>query len=215
MARYTAVQDNLTLATAYVKNWLKVDDTTDDTLIGDLIDIAKEIADNFIQNDFKMVLGEEVGIGDDSTLIFQLDNFPVIDQSLKLYLLRPGTDINLDRANPGRFGFLQEQDTNDATADYALNLTTGAITFASSNVPEQGDIVYAHKYRLSTGLSVPKTVEMGVLKMIAYLYEDRTGGVQIESVEGLGSIHYMKVAGWNVPTDVIALWAPYRKLPGL
>lgn len=214
--KYTAVKDNLTISTAYAKNWLKVDDATDDELIADLVTISKEIADDFLQNDFRTMLAEEVGIGDDSTIIFNLDQKPIQDQSLKLYLLREGADIGLAKYKPWRYGILQEQDTNDAIADYALNLTTGAITFNSLGVPEQGEIIFADRYRLQSTaeITIPGTIKMGVLDMLGYLYEKRVGGKSAEAVSGLGNVTWMKVNGWEISADIAAKWAPYRKNPG-
>ena len=133
--KYTAVSTGLSITAAYAKNWLKVDDATDNTLITDLITIAKEIADNFLQNDFRNIYDEEVGIGDDATLIFNLDNTGIQDQSLQLYVLDPGTDIVLAKAHPDKYGTLQLQDTADGNNDYILTLATGVITFESVSVP--------------------------------------------------------------------------------
>jgi hypothetical protein len=161
-----------------------------------------------------VVQDEEVGTGDDSTLIFNLDHDDIIDRSLELWLLNEGVDPHEAALNLSKYGSLMTQSEDDADHDYDLNLSTGVITFESTSVPDHGEIVYARKYRLNTALSIPATIKMGILKLIAYLYENRTGGLESESISGLESVKF-KVSGILIPEDVIALWAAYRRNPGL
>ena len=211
--KYTAVADNLTLATAYVKNWLKVDDTTDDTLIADLITIAKEMADDFLQNDFRDIYDEFVGMGDDSTVVFTLDHTLINDLSLDLWVLYAGTDWNQAAFDPSKYGYQVDQATDSTDNDYSLNLTTGVITFETAATPAQGDIVYARHYRLTQAdtPTIPSTIKIAVLKLVAYIYENRTGGKVKEAVTGLGSVEWENS---GLPSDVGRMLAPYRKLVG-
>ena len=208
---FTAAGETAAVALAYVKNYLKVDDSTDDTLITQLILTAKNTADNFLQNDFRVIRNEEIGTGDDSTLIFNLDNTKVLDRSLELYILDEGTDPNLAAYKPEDYGSLQIVAESTNTNDYSIDLTTGVITFVSDSVPDEGEIVYAHKYRLKqdNDYVLPTALTEGVLQTIAYMYEHRTDGVAACAVSGLGAVTL------EVPQVAKMLWSPWKKVVGL
>lgn len=57
-----AVFDRLLIGLPETKNYLRVEHTEDDALISDLIDVAKEQIDAFLQNDFIDTEGNAIGI---------------------------------------------------------------------------------------------------------------------------------------------------------
>jgi len=58
----TAVYDRLTINLTEMKNYLRVSHEEDDELIIDLINAAKEDADNYLNNPFEDADGEELDI---------------------------------------------------------------------------------------------------------------------------------------------------------
>jgi uncharacterized phage protein (predicted DNA packaging) len=58
----TAVYDRLIITLAEMKNYLRVSHDEDDDLIMDLVDAAKEDADNYLNNPFEDSDGEELPI---------------------------------------------------------------------------------------------------------------------------------------------------------
>jgi len=51
-------------------------------------------------------------------------------------------------------------------------------------------------------------VREGVLRTIAWMYEQRQDGIGAEAISGLGSTTY------GAPPLAEQLWAPHRKMPG-
>ncbi|MDD3092381.1 MAG: head-tail connector protein [Methanoregulaceae archaeon] len=58
----TAVYDRLTITLTEMKNYLRVSHEEDDELITDLVNSAKEDADNYLNNPFEDADGEELDI---------------------------------------------------------------------------------------------------------------------------------------------------------
>lgn len=146
-----------------VKDFVRVEDETDDLLIDQLVQEAVREADRYLNNDFETTT-ERLGIGDGSETSFTTRHKPVFAKT---------ETVKLD-------GVSQTRDT-----DYTMDNTTGAITFTTA--PEEG--VFVTITYMAT-LPIPDPVKTWIYKRVARQYERRVEGLSRSSEDGIGSDAY-------------------------
>jgi hypothetical protein len=192
--RYTAITDNLELTKEEVKNFIKVDDSTDDDLIDVMIGAVKALADRYVNNNFDRVINEEVGVGDESTTAFTLSQVPIKPYTEKIY------KVNLQLRDQDSQGVFVHED------NYTIDYTTGALVFDSA--PDKYILIKAD-YRTASPMTIPSEIKLGCMQQIATWYEQRELNVQDESIDGLGDRTY------DLSNRTKELFDNYRYLPGL
>lgn len=98
MAAITAIQDNLTITLEEARAWCQVDDTTENTLVLELlIDAAKEDADLVCQNDFADQTGSGPGSGGGVTIPANIKVWCL--QRVKRNFERRAEGLEIDQVN--------------------------------------------------------------------------------------------------------------------
>lgn len=198
---------------AVVKGYLKLPDsvTADDDLIGNLIESAKEDADEYLNNDFTETRGEiVVGSPDDGETI-TIDGETFTKASSTSVEDREFSDasglvdcINSDlvAVNGDDVGISYIEATNDdGTIQLESELETPRL--ATSDPVE-----LKTQYR-KVELDIPKEIAKGVMELVAREYYKRVDGLESINSEhgGAGSMDWGEIKR--------EYFAPYRLIPGI
>lgn len=157
-----SVVDRLVITPEEAALFFRVNIGDDDALIQDLVNAAKERADEYMGNAFEEVYRERVGRGDGSTVAFTLHTKPVLKMR-KLYI---------DNAE------------HSVTSGVSTDKTTGVVTFEEA--PDDGVLIEA---TYDAECKIPTTVRNWVLTMALRAYENRANG-QASSSDPLGSVSW-------------------------
>lgn len=202
---YTTIQDNLEMNLAEAKSYLKVDHCEEDDLIRDLILGTKAYIDNYLQNDFRNIFSEIVGVGDDIITGYSLAKTNIEIKSPILWKLEPGTIQKLPLYDPIKYGCRLYEDR-----DYSIDEATGDITLFTPLT--RGYILYAESYRLTSEatIDIPEMIKVCAYQILAFFYNNRVSGQLECSIDGLGSCSYD-----IMPKSAKLILQKYKSYPGL
>ncbi len=203
---------------AAVKAFLRVEHTADDDLLVAFIASAKQRADDFLNNSFEVLravifvvdaaVGDSVGV---DGMTFRLATVApatrtqdVVLQDFAIGADDTETAANLTAIiNDEMYGALNVTATQSG-AEVSLTWRTGRKEPVTANEVTSTLSVRARR----TQVDIPEAVREGVLRTIAWMYEQRQDGIGAEAISGLGSTTY------GAPPLAEQLWAPHRKMPG-
>jgi len=203
---------------ASVKLYLRVEHEADDDLITTLIDAAKQHADGFLNNPFEVLravifvisaaVGDSVGV-DGMTFRVAAEEPASRTQDVVLQdFAIGGTDMetaeNLaEIINDQMYGALNVLAAQDGI-EISLTWRTGR-----KEPVTLSQVVSTLSCRARrTQTDIPEAVRTGVLRTIAWMYDQRQDGIATEAVSGRGATNY------GAPSLAEELWAPHRKMPG-
>jgi len=215
----TACQDRLDLSTdtltevEYVKDYLRLPDsmTADDTLIGNLIEAAKEDADEYLNNSFTETRGEIV--------VGSPDNGEIITMDGETFTKAASTSVE-DREFADASGLVSCINSNLLTVNgeevgisyITASNDTGTVQLETDGAIDPPDITTSDETELKVQYRkvekpIPENVKDGVLKGIANRYYQRVDGLKSENSEhgGSGSMKWEEVKRQYL--------APYRLIP--
>ena len=211
-----AVADRLELTVEECRNHLRVDDDTDDALIGALLEAGKQRADSYLNNPFVVLKPQitvvGVVVGDGIVISDTTDGSTTFTAALATDLEEhefdaTGTDDQTAAAlvlciNDSVYGL---RNTVATAVNNVITLTwrlKRALPIAVSSATDSLDAVE----RLSNE-DIPEPVKVWVMERVAKGYEKRVEGVRRESPGGLGSVD------WGEQN--FDLLEAYRYVPGL
>jgi len=211
-----AVVDRLELTVEECRLHLRVDDDTDDPLIGALLEAGKERADSYLNNPFMVLKPQITVVGAVATEGLTISDTP--DDSTT-YTAAAATDLEEHEFDC--------TGTDDQTAT-ALALCINDSVYGLRNTVAArlaNVITLSWRIRRSTPISVsggydsldaalklsnediPEPVRVWVMERVARGYEKRVEGIRRESPGGLGSVD------WG--DENFDLLEAYRRVPGL
>lgn len=207
MAGISIVTDTTTepLTTAYVRDYLRVDDTIDDTIIGNLITAARIMVENYTGRTLC-----------NKTLKLSIDYVNELDHDLW-----EGMRVAPDMALKQNYITLPQSPVSSVTHVKYYDDSDGETTFASTKyyvdtVREPARVVLRNGEQWPTGLrvangieityvagfganatDVPEAIRLATSQLVAYLYENR-GDTQGKVID--------------IPQSVMPLLQPYKIL---
>ena len=201
-----------------VKAFLRVEHDADDDLITGLIAVAKQRADDFLNNSFEVMravifvsgaaVGNSVGV-DGLTFRVAAEAPATRTQDVVLQDFAIGADDtetaeNLaEIINDEMYGALNVLATQDGT-EIALTWRTGR-----KEPVRASQVVSTLSVRgRRTAKPIPDVVREGVFRTIAALYDQRQDGIAAQAISGQGATTY------GAPAEAEKLWWPHRKMPG-
>ncbi len=201
-----------------VKAYLRVEHAADDDLITAFIIAAKQLADDFLNNSFEVmrtvIVVEGAAVGDmvyvDGMTFRVADEEPASrTQNVVLQDFLIGAD-DIETAenlaeiiNDEMYGALNVLATQD---DNEIELTWRKQKAEPVTASEISEELSVRARR--TQIAIPEVVKTGVLRTIAWMYDQRQDGVAAQTISGRGSTTY------GADPIALKLWAPYRKYPG-
>lgn len=212
------VESRLSLDLPAAKLFLRVEHDADDDLITSFITAAKQRADGFLNNPFTVmravifVSGAAVGDSvyvDGMTFRVAAAAPATRSQDFMLQEFAIGADDEETAANLAAiindemYGALDVLATQSGT-EIALTWRTGRKEPVTAS--EATATLSVRTRRVQD--AIPELVRTGVLRTIAWMYDQRQDGVGAEAISGLGSTTYA------APPEALNLWRRYRKMAG-
>jgi hypothetical protein len=213
------VESRLSLDLPAAKLFLRVEHDADDDLITAFIIAAKQQADGFLNNPFTVMRAMIFVSGaavDDSVYVDGM-TFRVAatapatrSQDFMLQEFAIGGDDeetaeNLTAIiNDEMYGALNVLATQSAT-EIALTWRTGRKEPVTAS--EATAMLSVRARRVQD--AIPELVRTGVLRTIAWMYDQRQDGISAAAISGQGSTSY------GAPPQALDLWRRYRKIPGM
>jgi len=149
------------LILAETKLFLRVDGSTEDTLITDLIVAARQLAEEYlrrslVQQSWKLVFDDAAPV---ETL---LPRRPIISITSVTSIARDGTQTTID------------------SDIYYLNAAKDSLVFDAQVTGHQVEVIYAAGY--GNAADVPGAIRQGLLNHVAALYDGRVFGREIPGI---------------------------------
>lgn len=142
----------------YLKNFLQVSHSADDTLITDLLKVAKAEADSILNNPFNKIYDEHVGWGDGTETAFTLSETPDL-YSEKVYV------------------------SGELLDHTAYTISGTSLMFVSAPAARAKIMI-----DFEADQAIPEMVRSWVLRRTAHLYEFRVQGTSRLAETGVGSV---------------------------
>lgn len=196
----TAVQDRLDFSTAtkdevgYVKSYLKIPSevTEDDTLIDNIITATKEDIDTYLHNDFEEVRPQVIVDSPNNGESVTIDGITFTVASSTSVEDREFADAaglvscvnsKLVTVNGDPVGIKYLTASNDS-GTVTLKPDSGHVEKVEVYSSDESNLKVQRKIFEK---SIPENIKDGALKLIAYRYYKRTGGLESENSEHGGS----------------------------
>jgi len=212
------VESRLSLDLPAAKLFLRVEHDADDDLIAAFIIAAKQRADGFLNNPFMVMravifisgaaVGDSVYV-DGMTFRVAATAPATRSQDFMLQEFAIGgndeeTAENLAAIiNDEMYGALNVLATQSGT-EIALTWRTGRKEPVAASEATATLSVRARRVQDA----IPEVVRTGVLRTIAWMYDQRQDGISAAAISGQGSTTY------GAPPQALDLWRRYRKMPG-
>lgn len=147
------------LTSSEVKNYLKVDGTDDDALIGNIITVAREVAEKFLKRSLIT-----------QTWKMSLDKYAPTKLALPLGPVQSITSVT---------AFLRDETSSViSSSSYYLNAGKDTLIFDATPVSHRIEVIYVAGFG-ATAADVPEPIKQGMLTHIAAIYDGRAGGNNI------------------------------------